>query len=40
MELMGGSLFVDSTPGVGSTFTGEVLIAPERLEANERGADS
>jgi signal transduction histidine kinase len=38
MELMGGTLTVESTPGVGSTFSGSVPIAQEQLQAKAQGA--
>jgi signal transduction histidine kinase len=40
MELMDGTLTVESTPGVGSIFTGEIPIAQEQLQTKARGADS
>jgi signal transduction histidine kinase len=39
MELMDGTLTVESTPGVGSTFTGTIPIAQQQLQAKARGAD-
>ncbi|MEO7909855.1 MAG: histidine kinase N-terminal 7TM domain-containing protein [Roseiflexaceae bacterium] len=38
IELMGGTLTVESTPGVGSIFTGDVPIAQEQLQAKAHGA--
>jgi signal transduction histidine kinase len=38
MELMGGALTVESTPGVGSTFSGSLLIAQEPLQTKAYGA--
>jgi signal transduction histidine kinase len=38
IELMGGTLTVESTPGVGSIFTGDVPIAQEQLYAKAHGA--
>jgi signal transduction histidine kinase len=38
MELMGGTLTVESRPGVGSTFSGCVPIAQEQLQAKAQGA--
>ena len=37
MRLMGGALTVESTPGVGSTFSGELASVPESLAERERG---
>ena len=38
MELMGGTLTVESTPGVGSIFSGDLPIAEEQLLAKAHGA--
>jgi signal transduction histidine kinase len=38
MELMGGTLTVESTPGVGSIFTGDLPIAEEQLRMKAHGA--
>jgi signal transduction histidine kinase len=38
MELMGGTLTVESTPGVGSIFTGDVPSAQEQLQMKTYGA--
>jgi len=38
MELMGGKLTVESTPGQGSTFTGDVPVVPAGLREKEHGS--
>ena len=40
MQLMGGTLTMESTPGVGSTFYGEVPIVPKSLHEKEHGVTS
>ena len=40
MELMGGTLTVESTFGSGSTFSGDVPIVPETLREKEHGTTS
>ena len=40
MQMMGGTLTVESTPGVGSTFSGDIPVVPEGLQEKEQGADS
>jgi len=40
MQLMGGTLTVESTPGAGSTFYGEVPIVPKNLQEKEHGVTS
>jgi signal transduction histidine kinase len=40
MQLMGGALTVESTPGAGSTFYGELQIASKSLRENEQGGAS
>src|SRR6266540_4175128 len=40
MQLMGGTLTVESTPGAGSTFYGEVPIVPKNLQEKEQGVTS
>jgi len=39
MQMMGGTLAVDSTPGVGSTFYGDVPAVSEQLNSKEQGAN-
>ncbi len=38
MQMMGGALTVESTPGLGSTFYGDLPVASEHLHAKEKGA--
>ena len=40
MELMGGTLTVESTPGQGSTFSGDVPVVPAGLREKEHGSTS
>jgi signal transduction histidine kinase/PAS domain-containing protein len=40
MELMGGSLSVESRAGSGSTFSGDIPIVPETLRQKEQGGES
>jgi len=38
MQMMGGTLAVESTPGLGSTFYGDVPVVSEQLDSKEQGA--
>jgi two-component system, sensor histidine kinase and response regulator len=40
MELMGGTLSVESSPGSGSTFSGDIPIVPATLREKEHGTAS